>query len=308
MESRYKDYDVQVVLATYNGAKFLQEFLLSLQNQNFVRIHLIVGDDGSEDGTLEILESFRSSFYKLTILEGPRKGPAANFFHLLKNVNSEYVALADQDDVWMPNHLIDSIELLTVRSVEPQIVYSSVLEFGKLILTHNKWPARRQEHGFESFFFQNYARGCTIVMNRKMVELLSINQNSNLAIMHDWWIALIAKSCGKAIFIREPHIFYRLHANNAVGNKGTTKSKTIKQILGGSWAPFNQLSELYRIFADEMKQVEKRKLETILEILNQGIVQRLKTVSFLKMRLRDGLLDEFKVRVILIIYPIFSKN
>jgi len=308
MQNRLEDYDVQVLLATYNGAKFLQEFLFSLQNQKCVRIHLTVGDDGSEDETLEILESFRSSFYKLTILESPRKGPAANFFYLLKNANSEYIALADQDDIWKPNHLIDSIELLTVKSIEPKMVYSSVLEFGKGIRTHNKWPKYPREHGFESFFFQNYARGCTIVMNRKMVEFLSINRNSNLVIMHDWWIALVAKSCGQAIFIREPHIYYRLHANNAVGNKGAPKARTIKQIFGGSWAPFTQLLELFRIFAGEMKQDEKRKLEIVLEVLNQGTIKRIKTVSSLKMRLRDRLLDEFKVRTILVIYPIFSRN
>jgi glycosyltransferase involved in cell wall biosynthesis len=308
MQSSLVGYEVQVLLATYNGAKFLQEFLLSLQNQNCVRINLTVGDDGSEDETLEIIESFRSGFYKVTILEGPRKGPAANFFNLLKNANSEYVALADQDDIWKPNHLIDSIELLNVKSNEPKMVYSSVLEFGNSIPTHNKWPKCTSEHGFESFFFQNYARGCTIVMNRKLVEFIASNQNSNLVIMHDWWIALVAKSCGQAIFVREPHIYYRLHANNVVGNKGATRSRTIKQIFCGKWAPFNQLLELFRIFAKEMKQDEKRKLEIVLEILNQGTIQRIKTVSFLKMRLRDRLLDEFKVRTILVIYPIFSRN
>ena len=302
------DSHVQVLLATYNGAKFLQEFLVSLHNQNGVRIHLTVGDDGSEDETLEIIESFRSSFHKLTILDGPRKGPALNFLNLLDNANADYVALADQDDIWKPNHLIDSIEYLMPNSNEPKMIYRSVLEFGDGTPNPKKWPRNARDHGFESFFFQNYARGCTIVLNRSLVDLIVSTRKPSQIIMHDWWIALIAKSCGQAIFSPEPQIYYRLHANNTVGNRGIPKSVTIKQIIRGNWSPYNQLLELYGFFAEDMKQHEKRKLETILGVLNQSFFQRTIMVCTLKMRLRSKIFDEFKIRLILVFYPVFSRN
>ena len=308
IQSGPKDCHVQVLLATYNGAKFLQEFLVSLHNQNGVRIHLIVGDDGSEDETLEIVESFRLKFHKLTILDGPRDGAASNFFNLLDNATADYVALADQDDIWKPNHLIDSIGCLTPSSNEPKMIYSSVLEFSDGTPNPKKWPKSARDHGFENFFFRNYARGCTIVLNRNLVELVVSRKKPKQMIMHDWWIALVAKSCGQAIFFPEPHIYYRLHANNAVGNRRISKLVTTKQIISGNWSPFNQLSELFGIFAKDMKQHEKRKLEMILGVLNQGVFQRTITVCSLKMRLRDKFIDEIKVRLILILYPAFSRN
>ena len=308
IQGRPKDIDVQVLLATYNGAKFLQEFLVSLHNQTGVKIHLIAGDDGSEDETLQIIESFRSSFHKLTILDGPRTGPASNFFNLLDNANADYVALADQDDIWKPNHLIDSIGYLTPSTNEPKMTYSSVLEFSVKTPNPKEWPKSARNHGFESFFFQNYARGCTIVMNRRLVELIVSRKKPKQLIMHDWWIALVAKSCGQAIFFPEPHIYYRLHADNAVGNIGVPRSVAIKQVVSGRWAPYIQLSELFRIFAKDMKRQEKRKLKIILGILNQGFFQRTFTVCSLRMRLRLKFLDEIKIRLILILYPAFSKN
>ena len=308
IQDRPKDIDVQVLLATYNGAKFLQEFLVSLHNQNGVKIHLIAGDDGSEDETIEIIESFRSSFHKLTILDGPRKGPASNYFNLLENADADYVALADQDDIWKPNHLIDSVGYLTPTTNEPIMTYSSVLEFSDKTPKIKEWPKSAREHGFESFFFQNYARGCTIVMNRLLVELIVSHKKPKQLIMHDWWIALVAKSCGQAIFFPEAHIYYRLHSNNVVGNRRVPRLVAIKQVIAGKWAPYIQLSELFRIFAKDMKQQEKSKLKIILGVLNQGFFQRTFTVCSLRMRLRLKILDEIKVRLILILYPGFSRN
>ena len=307
IQSGQGDCDVQVLLATYNGAKFLHEFLVSLHNQNGVRIHLIVSDDGSEDETLKIIESFRTSFHRLTILDGPRKGAASNFFYLLDYADADYVALADQDDIWNPNHLIDSIGYLTPNSNEPKMIYSSVLEFSKEMPNPKKWP-KGNHHNFESFFFQNYARGCTIVLNRNLVELVVSRKKPEQIIMHDWWIALIAKSCGKAVFSSEPHIYYRLHADNTVGNRGIPKAAAIKQILTGNWSSYGQLAELFKIYGDDMKQFEKRKLEVILGILDQRILVRTVTVCTLKMRLRSKFFDELKVRLVLILYPAFSRN
>ena len=99
-QNKKKIFSVQVLLATHNGEKYLREFLESLVTQTGVIIELLVSDDNSTDGTIEILKMYEEKFASLSVFNGPEQGPARNFFSLLQKANSDYVALADQDDIW----------------------------------------------------------------------------------------------------------------------------------------------------------------------------------------------------------------
>ena len=122
--------DVQVLLATYNGAKYLSELLDSLVNQVNVDVHLLVSDDGSVDDTLKLLETFRSKFQSVTIFEGPKLGAAENFASLIQRAQGRYVAYADQDDIWMPTKLIKAVRSLESCSDPTLYIGSSVTSTG----------------------------------------------------------------------------------------------------------------------------------------------------------------------------------
>ena len=212
-------YQVQVLLATYDGANYLEEFLLSLNGQLGVEIHLLVSDDGSRDETLEIVERFSSSFASTKILAGPQRGPAKNFFFLIGNAESDrynYFAFADQDDVWKPSHLVDSIRRLMDFSDLPAMTFSRV----QTLVTGNRktsiLPKKFLVELSPQIIFENPAKGCTIVFNKKLLLNAKIFE-SHGAVMHDWWMLLIAYTFGKVIPAPEIEVIYRIHSGNFVG-------------------------------------------------------------------------------------------
>ena len=192
--------DVEVLLATFNGESFITEFLDSLTRQVGVKIHLRVSDDASTDGTLRIAKSYQSRFESFSIIKGPCDGPSSNFFSLIDRATFDFVALADQDDVWLPEHLINSVRRLKSDENPLTMTFCQVIEMGHSSSNNGRiWPNMSSSPQFHEIFFQNFARGCTIVLKKELADLISKNSRGQ-AIMHDWWIYLVAKSCGSAIF------------------------------------------------------------------------------------------------------------
>lgn len=239
---------MEVLLATFNGERFLAKQLESLLAQNGVVISLLVSDDGSCDLTLEILNSYRSAFPKFKILQGPRKGPQANFFYLLSQSKGDFVALCDQDDIWEPDHLKNSLARLNPG--KPSVTFSSVNEF-------STWNPKKQRirpkeiriRKIENILFENPARGCTIVMNKSFNKIVMSEVPKN-SIMHDWWIALVAMSLGCLTASSTPEVSYRVHANNTVGVSPKIKTKFKRlgnMIRSGSLVPIDQIRDLYKI-------------------------------------------------------------
>lgn len=301
-------FEVDVLLATFNGAQYLEEFLNSLKLQRGVKIHLIVGDDGSQDDTLNIIRKHEESFFKLTVILGPHRGPAANFLNLLNYSQFPYAAFADQDDVWHSHHLIDAISTISQEGHVPQMFFSCVLEFGVKLNNYRIWPPLKSAPTIQDFFFQNYARGCTIVMNKSLVQLSRIDVDVDRIVMHDWWIALIAYSCGQVFFSRDPHIMYRLHANNTIGNKRQKRSITIKRILMGEWKPHSQLSYLSELFSSASNPMANSAVLEVLQLFDLPFRRRVHFIVNKKIRFRHNYFDECKLRMLMLIYPIFLKK
>ena len=250
MISNSTNIEVEVLLATYNGERYLAEQLDSLLAQTSVMTSLLVSDDGSSDLTLEILQSYRSAFTKFKILQGPRKGPQANFFYLLSRSEGDFVALCDQDDIWEPDHLKNSLARL--KPGKPSVTFSSVNEFSTRGPESQRiWPKKLRIGKIENIIFENPARGCTIVMNKSFIKIVASNFPKN-SIMHDWWIALVAKSLGCLTASSTPEVKYRIHANNAVGVSPPIKTKFKRLgnvIRDGSLITIDQIRDLYSIYS-----------------------------------------------------------
>jgi len=241
---------VQVLLATYNGEKYLREFLQSLIAQVNVDIHVLVSDDGSTDSTINILEEYKKFFETFQVISGPKQGPAANFFHLLKNANCDYIALADQDDIWETNHLSESVFRLIEKRKNPALTFSRVMEFGDNV-EECIWPKKIAKNVPGSYLFENCARGCTIVINRMALKTLQLDIPKN-AIMHDWWMLLTIQAVGEISWSEDPEVRYRIHSNNVVGRRKQFRSRANELIINYSemdWKPLRQLFELNQTFA-----------------------------------------------------------
>ena len=152
--------EVEVLLATYNGEPYLKEFLVSLSRQEGVVIHLSVSDDGSTDNTLEVIRSFQLKFKTVQILDGPQKGPAENFLSLIKQAKSEIIALADQDDIWLPNHLYNSLGRIQSCSKDSAVLsICKVREFTSTEDFCSPWPSGNFDLGFPKNLYENVGRG-----------------------------------------------------------------------------------------------------------------------------------------------------
>ena len=113
---------VAILLATYNGEKYIEEFLISLQGQTFQNYICYIHDDGSKDRTRRIAEEFeKRDPGHFQILEGPSQGGAKeNFLWMLGQIEAEYYMFADQDDVWLPEKIEKSVRTITEKKEEPQ--------------------------------------------------------------------------------------------------------------------------------------------------------------------------------------------
>lgn len=299
--------NVDILLATFNGADYLAEMLGSLTQQVDVTINLIASDDGSTDGTLEILESFRQDFNSMQILNGPGTGPANNFVSMLSRTTSPFIAFADQDDLWAPNHLRNSIGRLRLgKSEVPSLTFSQVSHFGETVSTEVIWPSSIPKH-FSGFFAQNFAQGCTIVFNRSMKETLESHVINDM-IMHDWWALLIALGCGNVTFEPSVEVFYRIHSNNHIGAKRKSRFSFLKNQKPRIWAPLKQITEIRRVGTNSLSEEFLMSCDNFITGVSGQFLRRLRFALGYGHRLRQNKSDEIILRLGIVAYPLIFET
>lgn len=218
---------VTVLLALYQGAAFLAAQLDSIaaQTQDW---RLIVSDDGSTDAGPALVRAFAAAHPgRVTLIDGPRQGAAANFRSLLAAAgDARLVALADQDDVWLPEKLARAVSGLSGHDA-PALYCSRVTICDDTLrpLAESRRPQRPPS--FRHALVQNLAQGNTLVLNRSALDL--VQQADPLTppvVMHDWWLyQLIAGAGGAVIFDPRPSVLYRQHADNVVGANDALRAR-----------------------------------------------------------------------------------
>ena len=229
---------VTVLLSTYNGSRFLQEQLNSLYEQTYPNIRILVRDDGSVDSTRTILGSEHSGG-RIDILEGHNNlGPTLSFFELLRSAAStgtEYVAFCDQDDVWQPEKIAHAVSALNGVTGGIPAMFCSRSEIVDEHLRHIGYTELPGKIGFGNALVENAATGCTIVLNRKAIELV-VEHLPAKVLMHDWWCYLVLACFGEIIFSACHDIRYRQHGNNTVGiasNMLYRLGRKLRRFFGG---------------------------------------------------------------------------
>lgn len=221
--------DVEVLLATFAGERFLREQMESVLGQEGVGVRVLARDDGSTDGTVEILEEYAARFPKRVSLlkDGERSGGAQwNFARLMAASTAEYVCFCDQDDVWLPGKVSASMGAMRTLEAEhgagaPLLVVTDLrVVDAKLGTMAESYWKQQNVHGddagrVEKMLVSNAATGCTMLMNRRLVELA--REIPEAAPMHDRWVALVAAACGFVGLVNEATVLYRQHGGNVVG-------------------------------------------------------------------------------------------
>lgn len=214
-------HQIIVLMATFNGERFLDEQIKSILHQRDISLFIWVRDDGSTDSTLEILDKWKQTGL-LDWYQGDSVGPARSFMHLLQTApQAAYYAFADQDDYWLQEKLFTAIEKLSSTGNKCPALYFSQTKLVDQQL--NELPTRPLKLKLtyaESLIYQ-FIGGNTMVFNHALRDVV-IQYSPCYLSMHDVWIYTIAQSIGAYIYFdSHSHILYRQHGSNAVGNKLT---------------------------------------------------------------------------------------
>jgi glycosyltransferase involved in cell wall biosynthesis len=236
--------EVEILLATFNGAAWLPELLASLQGQTHSDWQILARDDGSTDGTPELLQAFRDAFPgRLRLLEAanPAPGASGNFSVLLQASSAPYVMLCDQDDVWLPHKVASTLQRVKAVEAEnagpiPIAVYTDLQVVDERLapLSPSLWGADGLNRGRTSFsrlLVQNVVTGCTLLGNRALVDRAGPIPSE--AIMHDWWLALVASAFGRLEPLDDAPILYRQHQSNVNGANVYDFRRAARFVLAG---------------------------------------------------------------------------
>ena len=250
---------IDILLATYNGERFLKEQIDSIFSQSLQNFHLIIRDDGSTDNTLNIIhEAIKQHPSKITLLNtSSHLGVIRSFSELLLASKAPYAMLADQDDVWMQDKVFLTYEKMYLLEKAygnntPILVHSDL----KIVDQHLKTISPsfcRYTHlkpiegnHLNRLLVQNEITGCTVMINRPLIE--TATPISDSAVMHDWWLGLTAAAFGKVGFINKPLILYRQHGSNILGSKkfGISSLRNRNQVLQKKWTQAQEFLRCYK--------------------------------------------------------------
>lgn len=253
--------NVNVLLAVYNGEKYLESQLDSLVNQTYRNYTVNIRDDDSIDNTkaiiLDYIRRYPEVFTQIEI-KSDFQGAAGNFGALLSNSRADYIMCCDQDDIWLPQKIESAVKYLefyeSVFGDETPLLLHTNLKVvnEKLnVIDDSFWRYQKLNHhwgeAFNLILTQNVVTGCAMIVNRALLDrALPIPRE---AVMHDWWLALVACAFGKIVAVDEANILYRQHESNTVGAKRFDK----KYILIKAWKFLNK-EELADRLLDSSRQ------------------------------------------------------
>lgn len=258
---------VTVLMSVYNGERYLREQIESLLAQKDVCLSILVRDDGSSDGTRDILEEYQARG-SLRWYTGENLRAARSFLNLLEQAPvSDYYAFADQDDYWLEDKLkiaCDRLSSLEEQSAEERpALYYGRPRLVSADLTPIPGPDSSKDRmvDFKSALINSNATGCTMVFNRKLKDKV-LEQTPNYLAMHDAWLHKICIITGGQLYFDEDvHILYRQHGNNVIGMPTSMWQKVknhYRSFRVKECSRSKMVRSLLECYGDEMDEEEKR--------------------------------------------------
>jgi glycosyltransferase involved in cell wall biosynthesis len=205
---------VSIAMTTYNGEKYLQEQMESIINQTYKNWEIIICDDNSNDKTISILKEYASADSRIKIFENEVNiGFKRNFEKALKICGGNYIALADQDDIWEK----EKIEILVNKIGNHDLIHSacSLIDEDSNEISPEWIKKDRFKYSFSTFVFGNTVTGCTVLFKRDLLKnFFPVPSGEKY---HDWWLALLASKQNGIFYIRRKLVRYRQHQNQDTG-------------------------------------------------------------------------------------------
>lgn len=288
---------VTVLLASYNGEKYIAAQLESVLNQTLSGLSVLISDDLSSDGTPAVIKEYEARYPgRVRSLENSRSSGGArnNFFCLLKeaaHLPDPYVMLCDQDDVWLPDKAEaalaemkameakwgEGIPLLvhsdlSVTDKDGGILHKSMVKYQKIAVHDNR---------FSHYLVENNITGNTVMINRPLLQLLK--EFPGECVMHDWWLGLLASCFGKISCIDRPLVLYRQHGDNQVGSKSgrqqyAERLQNREKSRENYRKMFAQARQFLKLYGNEMPEKNRRTLEHFIGLEEKNRAEKIYTI------------------------------
>lgn len=298
---------VAVLLASYNGERYIGKQIESIMRQNYPDIELYIRDDCSTDGTVDVIKEYAKKYDRIHLIESDRNLGYPGCFYALTDdtdIVADYYAFADQDDYWLKNKISRAVSVLNEQSDETACSYYSGYMMCKSNLKAQKksTPRRRTEISFKESLFEVCGLEFTQVVNAKAMDLIRTYKPQKANAGGTWMSPLIS-GMGKVIYDSYCSAYYRRHestvTNSDMGVFGIWIWRIREFLFGG----FDE----YRVLLDDINEVigpmlPKEDQRTIaLFSAKKSVINQLRK-TFYPARLRSGLIDELALRFMFIIW------
>lgn len=254
---------IDILMATYNGEKYIENQILSLFQQTHKEWKLYIHDDGSTDNTLNIIKKYMELDRRIFLIEDNITGlkVGKNFLHTLSFSQENYAIFCDQDDIWLEDKLEELLKIMTKNDKldKPVLVYCDGYAWDENSVIHPESISTNHAEDLQDFImFNGGYQGCSIMMNKKLVDIAK--SYNGYIYHHDDLVSLIAHSLGEVYFLPKKLMLYRQHSGAVTGNKDFKKKgfnklfKNSEYLISRNHYEFKQ--DFYRIFKDNF-DVEK---------------------------------------------------
>lgn len=263
---------IDIILATYNGEKYIRQQLFSLLSQTYTNWRCIVHDDGSTDDTISIIKEIANLDRRIVLKENGVQlhNSGKNFLHTLSYSNADFICFCDQDDVWLDTKLEKLISVIEKKdNLIPQVVFSNAYlwKSDKNEISGNATLAFPTD--IESLLFLNCGiQGASAIFNGKMKESMLVPLNN--LVMHDWYLTIIGCTFGEIHYLHENLMLYRQHGANVTGyadgsmkNKFCNLFKRKTPLIDSKH--FESLKSFYDIWQKKLSEKNRKLIENFIK-------------------------------------------
>ena len=264
---------VDILLATYNGEKYIKEQVESILNQTYENIQIIISDDCSTDNTRQVLKEYENNEKIKIFYQEKNLGYVKNFEFLLKQVESNLYMLSDQDDVWKKEKVEKSVEKIESEKLDLVFGDLEVVDenLNTLYKSYNRYmhlihKIKKYQKDYRLQYLYNCMTGCTIISRKNWIDKVLPFPTNSKYMIHDYWLGLVIALNGKVGYIEEPYILYRQHGKNQVGSKKASKTASkLEEVRNISINTRIGTFETYvmheEIFDEKLRKQNKKALE-----------------------------------------------
>lgn len=298
-----KEKKVAVILASYNGEKFIGEQLDSILNQTYKNIEIVVRDDGSSDNTVQIIKEYQKKYKNIQLYEGKNLGFIKNFFELLKVAEADYYSYADQDDIWIENKIELAVNSLNeLDDTKPNMVFgnSDYYDENMKFIGHGE---KDKKYSFLKSLFACCGQGMTMTVNKKTRDMI-IENAPKTCFFHDWWTYILCMGLGNVAYNNVTTVKYRRRKENATSEgQGYFRLLVwrIKNLLlkDGLQDIKQQMINFKEYYYYQLSQENREIIDLFSE--EEYSFENACKKAFYPKRIRNRLIDDIMIRVVFLI-------